>query len=126
MSEAPGDRQRIDKWLWFARLAKSRTLAQKLVAAGNVRINRERNASTSRLVRIGDTLTVSLTSGVRVLRIAGIGARRGPAVEARALYIDLTPAAPTPSTGEPSGPRPTKRNRRAIDALRRRSGDDFS
>ena len=54
------DRQRIDKWLWFARIAKSRTLAQKLAMSGRVRVNRERHQSASRLIRTGDILTIAL------------------------------------------------------------------
>jgi ribosome-associated heat shock protein Hsp15 len=127
MSDETTGRQRIDKWLWFARVVKSRTLAQKLAVSGDVRVNRERNTSASRALKVGDTLTIALASGVRILRVAQLGARRGPAPEARTLYADLTPPAPeaAPST-PPSGARPTKRARRAIDALRRRSGDDFS
>jgi ribosome-associated heat shock protein Hsp15 len=124
------DRQRIDKWLWFARIAKSRTLAQKLVISGQVRINRERNVSASHAVKIGDTLTIALESGVRVLRIVAAGTRRGPAVEARRLFEDLSPP-PVPhdpafeirrdGTG-----RPTKRDRRAMTALKRGNGDEFA
>jgi ribosome-associated heat shock protein Hsp15 len=111
------DRLRIDKWLWFARLAKTRTLAQKLAASGRIRVNRQKNDSPARLLRPGDVLTVALDSGVRVLRVAAIGTRRGPASEARLLYEDLTPPQP-PSPREirppAAGGRPTKRDRRAI------------
>jgi ribosome-associated heat shock protein Hsp15 len=123
------DRQRIDKWLWFARLAKTRTLAQKLAVSGRVRINRERNDSASQPVKIGDTLTIAFDAHVRVLRIVAIGARRGPSPEARGLYEDLSPPpAPAPVTAEVrdrGAGRPTKRDRRAIDAFRGSSGDDF-
>lgn len=120
---------RIDKWLWFARLAKTRTLAQKLAVSGRVRVNREKSASASRAVHVGDVLTVALDSGVRVLRIVALGERRGPAVEARLLYTDL--AAPEPRVPqapvERPGRRPTKRDRRAIDRLRPVPlDDDFS
>ena len=124
------DRQRIDKWLWFARIAKSRTLAQKLVISGQVRINRERNVSASQPVKIGDTLTIALESGVRVLRIVAAGTRRGPAEEARRLFEDLSPPPAlkasafevrTDGTG-----RPTKRDRRAMTALKRGNGDEFA
>jgi ribosome-associated heat shock protein Hsp15 len=125
------DRQRIDKWLWFARLAKTRTLAQKLAVSGRVRINRERNDSASQPVKIGDTLTIAFDAHVRVLRIVAIGARRGPSPEARGLYKDLSPpkSVAPPQTGEvrdKGAGRPTKRDRRALDALRGSSGDDFS
>ena len=126
---ADADRQRIDKWLWFARVVKTRTLAQKLVTAGNVRINREKQDTASQPVRVGDTLTISLPSGVRVLRVLAPGARRGPSAEARALFEDLSPP-PAPSASDaartPGAGRPTKRDRRAIAALKRGPADDFS
>jgi ribosome-associated heat shock protein Hsp15 len=126
---ADADRQRIDKWLWFARVVKTRTLAQKLVTAGNVRINREKQDTASQPVRVGDTLTIFLPSGVRVLRVLAPGARRGPSAEARALFEDLSPP-PAPSASDaaraPGAGRPTKRDRRAIAALKRGPADDFS
>ena len=125
---ADAGRQRIDKWLWFARVARSRTLAQKLAVSGRVRVNREKNASASRPVKVGDTLTISLDSGVRVLRVVDPGSRRGPASEARLLYEDLSPppaSRPTAAAPRPVGGRPTKAQRRALDAFRRGRGQDF-
>ncbi len=132
----PGEgRQRIDKWLWFARLAKTRTLAQKLALSGRVRVNREKVAAASDLVKAGDVLTIAGERGVRVLKVLAPGGRRGPAPEARLLYEDLSPApaaaadqtgpAPTADRAAGSG-RPTKRDRRALDRLRTAGGDDFS
>ena len=119
------DRQRVDKWLWFARIAKSRTLAQKLVMAGSVRINREKNVTASHPVKVGDTLTIALESGVRVLRIVSPGTRRGPALEARGLYDDLSPPPPPKAeTAADAGGRPSKRDRRTLTALKR--GHDFA
>ncbi len=86
----PAAFQRIDQWLWFARIAKSRTLAQALIERGKVRVNRIKIAKTSAVVRPGDVLTLSLGPRVISIEIIGIGARRGPAVEAQALYRDLT------------------------------------
>jgi len=83
------DRQRLDKWLWFARLAKTRTLAAKLVAAGFVRVNGQRVDQAAKAVAVGDVLTVALARTTRVLRIEALGDRRGPAPEAQALYTDL-------------------------------------
>lgn len=108
-------RQRIDKWLWFARFAKTRTTAQKLVQAGHVRVNREKIESASHLLKIGDVLTVTLEHAVRVVRVLACGVRRGPAPEAQALYEEVVPPAALPRQG--GGARPTKRDRRAIDAL---------
>jgi len=122
-------RQRIDKWLWFARLAKSRTLAQKLAVSGGVRVNRARNTSASHPVKVGDTLTIGLESGVRVLRILATGTRRGPPAEARLLFEDLSqPAVAKPPAAElrtEGSGRPTKRDRRALDAFRSDAGEDF-
>jgi ribosome-associated heat shock protein Hsp15 len=100
-------------------------LAQKLIADGKVRINREKHDTPSDLVKVGDTLTLALPVGVRVLRIAACGSRRGPAPEARALYEDLTPPEPPVSVAaRPDGAgRPTKRDRRAIVALKRMEED---
>lgn len=122
------DRRRIDKWLWYARLARTRTAAQGLAVSGRVRVNSEKNQSASRALKTGDVLTVALDSGVRVLRVLLLGDRRGPATEARLLYEDLSPP---PAEAEPppprTGPRPTKRDRRQLDAFRPGDpGDDFS
>lgn len=96
----PADtRQRLDKWLWFARIVKTRPLAQDLVTGGHVRINRNRVVKPGHDVAVGDVLTLSLHSRVQVLRIVACGQRRGPATEARTLYEDLTAAA---NDGQPS------------------------
>jgi ribosome-associated heat shock protein Hsp15 len=115
-----GDRLRIDKWLWFARLTKTRTLAQKLVTTGRVRVNREKQDNAARLVKVGDVLTIALGSRVRVVRISAMATRRGPAAEAQGLFEDLTPA-PSPVTTPPppaSNARPTKRDRRNLEKFR--------
>ncbi|GAB4350568.1 MAG: RNA-binding S4 domain-containing protein [Oricola sp.] len=120
------DRQRIDKWLFFARVAKSRTLAAKLAQGGHVRVNGEKISQASREIRPGDVLTVALDRRVIVYRVVGCGTRRGPAAEARLLFEDISP--PTPArTGnpldrisgrrEPGTGRPTKKQRRALDRL---------
>lgn len=120
--------QRVDKWLWFARFFKSRTLAAEMVSLGRIRINGERCAKASQIVRQGDVLTFAAGTQVRVVKVLAGGVRRGPAPEARALYEDLTPArpveTPTVETGRDKGAgRPTKRDRRAIDRLRGSSGE---
>lgn len=118
--DSDDQRRRIDKWLWFARLARTRTACQKLAVSGKVRVNREKNDSASRLIRAGDVLTIALESGVRVLRVVALGERRGPAPAARLLYEDLTPPEPTSTRAPPPlrvGPRPTKRDRRVLDEL---------
>lgn len=120
-------RQRIDKWLFFARAVKSRSLAAKLVQAGRVRLNRDKIDQPSHAVKVGDVLTITLERRVIVWRVLAPGARRGPAEEARTLYEDLTPPAEerdnslpdalVPVRAQGAG-RPTKKERRRIDALR--------
>ena len=86
----PDDRQRIDKFLWFARFARTRTLAQKLVTAGHVRINKSKTHNAAASVAVGDVLTIAANGTVRVIRIAAFAERRGGAPEARLLYEDIT------------------------------------
>jgi len=83
------DRQRLDKWLWFARFAKTRTLAAKLVTGGYVRLNGLRTDNAAKPVAVGDVVTVALPRATLVVRIEGLGERRGPATEARLLYAHL-------------------------------------
>lgn len=78
--------QRLDKWLWFSRVLKSRTLAAQLVANGRVRVNRARVTKPSYAVRAGDVLTIALRGRILVLKILAPGHRRGPPTEARQLF----------------------------------------
>jgi ribosome-associated heat shock protein Hsp15 len=119
---APLDRQRIDKWLWHARVVRTRSAAAALAAAGHVRINGQRVDAPSRAVRPGDVVTVALDRAVRVLKVVGFAERRGSADDARALSETIEPApgrlvarpeAP-PALREAGAGRPTKRERRAI------------
>lgn len=130
MAATDDTRRRIDKWLWFARLARTRTAAQKLAVSGRVRVNRVKNTSASRTVRVDDVLTIALDHGVRVLRIKDLGERRGPASAAQLLYVDLAPLEPRLRTpvAQRIGRRPTKRDRRVLDAARDSMAekDDFS
>jgi len=87
-------KQRLDKWLFFARAVKSRTLAQKLIEAGAVRVNSERETRTDCQVGTGDVLTMSIHSRLLVWRIVDPGERRGPPGEAQMLYEDLSPGVP--------------------------------
>lgn len=116
--QAARERQRLDKWLWFARVVKTRTQAAKLVTQGHVRINAQRIAAPARSVTNGDVLTIALERRVLILRVVAPGERRGPYDEARLLYEDLTPAEtvapPGGDTGYTPGGRPTKRERRAL------------
>jgi ribosome-associated heat shock protein Hsp15 len=116
------DRQRIDKWLWHARVVRTRSAAAALAASGHVRLNSQRIDAASQLVRPGDVVTIALDRAVRVLKVSGFAERRGSAGDAQALYEDLNPAPrrpdvepePPPAAREPGAGRPTKRERRAI------------
>lgn len=122
----PEERQRLDQWLWFARIAKTRTLATRLVETGKVRVNRTKVSKASRTVRAGDVITLVIHEQVRVLKVVAFGARRGPAAEAVMLYEDLSPPPvprkktarrPQPPAQREQGTgRPTKRDRRQMDA----------
>src|SRR4030081_1850522 len=83
------ERQRLDKWLWHARVVKARTSAAALVEAGHVRINGVREKAPGHAVKAGDVLTIGLDRGVRLLKVIGFSERRGDASAARELYDDL-------------------------------------
>ena len=93
--------QRLDKWLWFARIVKSRSLAQKLVNGGHVRVNRDKAQAPAKAIRHGDVLTIAVANRILVLKVLAPGTRRGPA----------------PGRRERGSGRPTKRQRRQIDRL---------
>lgn len=83
------ERQRLDKWLWHARVVKARSSAAALVEAGHVRVNGAREKSPGHGVKLGDVVTVGLDRGVRVLKVTGFDERRGNADTARRLFEDL-------------------------------------
>ncbi len=118
---------RLDKWLWYARFMKSRSLATKFCQSSKVRVNGDLVSKAHHMVRPDDVLTFPKGTDVRVIKIVELGKRRGPASEAQALYEDLAPPVhvkkedrePIASTGkrEMGAGRPTKNERRAIDKL---------
>lgn len=117
------DRQRIDKWLVYARVVKTRTLGQALAASGHVRLNGRKIDDPAQPVKAGDVLTIGLHGTVRVLKVLDFAERRGSFSVASQLYEDLTPPA-APEVGDGSGPvaeagdgRPTKRDRRRFDKM---------
>jgi ribosome-associated heat shock protein Hsp15 len=123
------DRQRIDRWLWHARLARTRTASAELAESGRVRLNGNRVTTSARPVKIGDVLTVALGAGVKILKVRGLSERRGGAPDAQALYEDCSPppvpreraeADPPLASREPGSGRPTKHERRALEKLRQR------
>ncbi|MDJ0513442.1 MAG: RNA-binding S4 domain-containing protein [Methyloceanibacter sp.] len=113
--------QRLDKWLWCARLAKTRSAAARLIADGKVRVNGERIRKASRILQLGDVITATPPGRLVVWRVLDAAERRGPAPLARALYEDLTPPVEESAAkagDERIGKRPTKRDRRRIDTFR--------
>lgn len=117
-------KQRLDKWLFFSRAVKSRTLAQKLIETGAVRVNAERTLHTDHQVGAGDVLTMTVHSRLLVWKIIDPGTRRGPPSEAQGLYEDLSPPPlprepPPPLFGQrdPGSGRPTKKERRDTEGL---------
>ena len=114
---------RLDKWLWQARFFKTRTLSAKIVTAGHVRVNEVKVSKAAHAVKVGDGLVFPQADTIRIVRISALGTRRGPATEAQTLFEDLTPV-PEPAEYLPDTPnnprkgRPTKRDRRQMDAFR--------
>ncbi len=120
------DNIRLDKWLWFARVVKTRTLAQKLARSGKIRINKDKSSSAAKLVKPGDVLTVTLQRRILVLKVIASGKRRGPFAEASKLYEDLAPATKSDKTQlvktgagySEKVPRPGKHDRRKLIQLK--------
>ena len=132
MDAAPERMQRIDQWLWMARFFKTRTKATKFVSDGNVRITRNEHTAraekASSGVKPGDTLTFPIGENVRIIEIKLFADRRGPASEAATLYEDHSPPPlpkpekkPAPFSREAGSGRPTKKDARALSALKARS-----
>lgn len=86
----PAERQRLDRWIWHARVVRTREAAAELVRAGHVRINGARVTAPSSPVKAGHVLTIALDRQVRVLRVVGFSERRGDATSASALYDEIT------------------------------------
>jgi ribosome-associated heat shock protein Hsp15 len=122
-------RQRIDKWLWHARVVRTRSAAAALAASGHVRVNGARVAAPAKPVRAGDVVTIALDARVRVLKVIGFAPRRGGSAEGQALYEDLAPpsgvavaadeALQLVARRDAGSGRPTKQERRAIDRFTR-------
>jgi ribosome-associated heat shock protein Hsp15 len=95
------DWQRLDKWLWCARFMKARSDCARLAGEGMLRINRRATDKPGARLRVGDVITLPLRGQVRVVEVLALGARRGPAAEARRLYRDI--AEPGTAAAAPCG-----------------------
>jgi ribosome-associated heat shock protein Hsp15 len=99
-ADSATERQRLDKWLWHARFARTRTLAAQLVTQGYVRVNGVRAEAPARSVKRGDVLTLALARTVAVIKVLDFVERRGPTEVAQRLY---EPVPPVEGSGQPSG-----------------------
>lgn len=99
MQEAANPGLRLDKWLFQARVFKSRALAAERITRGGIRVNGQPCLKPHRAVRPGDEVVISAQGHVRVLRVLELGHRRGPAAEAQGLYQDLSDGLIDPSEG---------------------------
>ena len=123
---ATENKLRIDKWLWFARVAKTRTLAKKLVTTGKIRVDSNKITSASFSVNPGHVLTIAQERKILIYEILELGSRRGPYSEAQLLYNDLSPivkpaekqATAYDKGSISTGKRPDKRQRRQLQALK--------
>ncbi len=124
------ERVRIDKWLWAARFFKTRSVAAAAVVGGRVHVNGLR-AKPSKDVRVGDTVEVTIGAVRRTVQVTGVSDRRGPASVAATLYGETAESVAARERhalerrlarplGADLGSRPTKLDRRRLDALRRR------
>ena len=128
-----GPKVRADKWLWYARFFKTRTLASTLCKSGKLRINSVRVGKASITVSVGDVLTFPKETDIRVIEVLSLGERRGSAPEAQTLYKDQAPITPASkvekkiasikdggavAVREVGSGRPTKAERRATEKLK--------
>lgn len=123
MSTLPSAAVRIDKWLWAARIFKTRSLAGRACEAGHVTMSGD-PVKPARPVRVGDSIQVVHPGGLKILEVRALSEVRGPAPVARGLYEDLSPPPPPREFVEPfarrerGAGRPTKRDRRVLGRLR--------
>jgi ribosome-associated heat shock protein Hsp15 len=113
---------RADKWLWHARFFKTRTLATHFVGNGHLRINGVKQTRASAPLRVGDILVFHLNDHIRMIETLALSTQRGPAPEAQALYLDRDPPKPKAAADkialrEAGSGRPTKKQRRQLDAF---------
>lgn len=130
----PLEKLRLDKWLWYARIFKTRSLAATMVKSGKVRVNGDKVTSPSRTVGSDDVLTVTMARQIKILKIKALANRRGPASEAAVLFDDLSPKPikkdplkrpAKQAVREEGAGRPTKKQRRELSRFRSTIGEEF-
>ncbi len=125
LPDPPLERVRVDKWLWAARMFKTRSLASAACEAGHVKLNGA-SVKPSKPVKRGDHIEVVTPGGLRILDVLELLDKRGPATLAQQLFDDQTPPPPPREERDLAMPRrdrgegrPTKRDRRALERLMR-------
>ena len=126
MTDAVQEKLRVDKWLWYARFFKTRTLAAQQVTSGHLRVNSQPVRKAGYQIKVGDILTFPKEQDIRIIEIVALGDKRRGAPEAVLLYNDLDPPQPKrKSDKEPvdglrdqGAGRPTKKERRETDRLK--------
>ena len=116
---------RLDTWLWYARFYKSRNLSSKAISSGKIRINSNKITKPAAKVKTHDFLTLNYVNEIRLIQVQSLGSRRGPASEAKSLYIELTESRIETSNAKStieklkkdSNKRPTKKDRRLLDKI---------
>ncbi len=134
MTEQPPSRQtqRIDKWLWHARIFKTRSIAQKQITTGKIRVDKEKISNCSRKIIASNVLTITLQRDIKIIEVIGFAKKRGPYSDAQLLYNDLSPPKLEKQKQEQtkesmsriqSDGRPTKHQRKQIVAMKRNSSE---
>ncbi len=125
MSTEVVEKLRVDKWLWFSRFFKTRTIASAAVSGGHLRVNNQPVRKPGHMVKVGDVLIFPKADYIRVIEILSLAGKRSSASIAITLYSDLDPPQPKPrsnkleiATRDKGSGRPTKRERRETDKLK--------
>ena len=113
------ERIRVDKWLWYARFFKTRSLSSRFITANGIKLNGKKIFKQSALVSPGDRVTLSMGNDLKIIEILNCGSRRGPASEAQLLYCEeVYPISKGNSYSDRVGKRPTKKNRRLLEKIK--------
>ena len=113
------DKVRADKWLWFARFFRTRSLSSKYISENSVRVNGTKTKKPSASVKPGDIITLTVGNTTKVVKILSCGVRRGSALDAELLYsLQYSSFLTENKNYDRVGARPTKKNRRILDKIK--------